>query len=43
MCELLPTTIDELLKVSGVGQFKANKYGEKFIAAIKKYINKYDK
>lgn len=43
MCELLPTSMHEFLKVSGVGQFKADKYGEYFIAAIKKYIEKYDR
>lgn len=43
MCELLPTSIEEFLKVSGVGQFKADKYGQYFIATIKKYIEKYDK
>lgn len=43
MCEILPTSMHEFLMVSGVGQFKADKYGEYFIAAIKKYIEKYDR
>ena len=43
MCQLLPTSIEELLKVSGVGQYKADKYGEQFVSAIKEYIEKYDR
>lgn len=43
MCELLPTSIPELLNVSGVGDYKAKKYGEYFIAAIKEYVEKYSK
>lgn len=43
MCELLPTSKEEFLNVIGVGDFKANKYGDYFISAINKYIDKYDK
>lgn len=43
MCELLPASIDEFLKVSGVGHYKAYKYGKHFINAIIKYIEKYNK
>ena len=32
-----PVTIDEFLGVSGVGKYKAERYGEAFIAAIQKY------
>lgn len=43
MCELLPTSKGEFLNVIGVGDFKANKYGDYFISAIKTYIEKYNK
>jgi len=33
-----PTTIDELKNIFGVGHGKAKKYGEKFIAVIKQYV-----
>lgn len=39
MCAILPTTIDEFLKVSGVGTMKAERYGRKFIAVIGKYTD----
>ncbi len=38
MCNLLPTSIDDFLKVSGVGMRKAERYGKKFIAVIGKYV-----
>lgn len=37
MCQLLPESIDEILYVSGVGRYKATRYGAYFIEAIKKY------
>lgn len=43
MCELLPTSNEEFLKVSGVGQYKADKYGKYFISTIKDYIEKYER
>lgn len=39
MCTLLPRDLDEFLKVSGVGTMKAERYGRKFIAVIKKYTD----
>ena len=33
-----PTTINEFLQVSGVGEQKAEKYGEAFINAVKEYL-----
>ncbi|MDE7230124.1 MAG: HRDC domain-containing protein, partial [Oscillospiraceae bacterium] len=39
MCALLPRNIDEFLRVSGVGTMKAERYGRKFIAVIKKYTD----
>ncbi len=36
MCEKLPTTKDEFARISGVGDVKAQKYGETFIKEIKK-------
>lgn len=38
MAEKKPCTIKEFLKVSGVGKFKAERYGESFITAIKEYL-----
>ncbi len=34
MCLLKPKTKEEMLKVSGVGEFKFEKYGERFLACI---------
>lgn len=39
MCTILPKNLDEFLKVSGVGTMKAERYGRKFIAVIKKYTD----
>lgn len=35
MCEVRPTTMDEFLTVSGVGETKAKRYGEIFLACIR--------
>lgn len=40
MCTTYPTTKEEMLKISGVGEFKYNNYGELFINAIKDYLEK---
>ncbi len=37
-----PITINELSKVYGVGEGKAKKYGEKFVALISKYVEEND-
>ncbi|MCL2405887.1 MAG: RecQ family ATP-dependent DNA helicase [Defluviitaleaceae bacterium] len=37
MCHKLPKTLDELLRVSGIGQVKAEKFGQRFIDAIAEY------
>lgn len=37
MCRKLPKTKAEFLCISGVGETKLNKYGEKFLAAIKQW------
>ena len=34
MCRLKPKTKAEMLKVSGVGEFKYEKYGERFLEVI---------
>ncbi|MCL2378117.1 MAG: DNA helicase RecQ [Defluviitaleaceae bacterium] len=34
MCIKLPKTIDELLRVSGIGQVKADRFGQRFLDAI---------
>lgn len=39
MCELLPLTYEEMLKVTGVGEVKYQKYGERFLEVIKEYAN----
>ncbi len=33
-----PTTIDELIKIQGVGEGKAKRFGEEFASVIKKYV-----
>ncbi len=37
-----PITIDELVNVHGVGDSKARKFGQEFIALIKKYVDEND-
>ncbi|TGD24665.1 DNA helicase RecQ [Companilactobacillus suantsaicola] len=37
MCELLPTSSEEFLNVSGVGKMKLEQYGEVFLKAIAEY------
>lgn len=38
MCMLKPGTKAEMLKVSGVGEYKYDKYGERFLDCIREYI-----
>ncbi len=40
MCKLLPTSMDDFLKVSGVGSRKAERYGRRFIPVIREYVSK---
>lgn len=40
MCVKYPLNKDEFLKVSGVGEVKAEKYGNKFMEAIDNYVQK---
>ena len=37
-----PITMDELIKIAGVGNGKATKYGQPFIGLIKKYVDEND-
>jgi len=37
MCQILPTSDEEFLEVSGVGQVKLERYGEVFLEAIRAY------
>lgn len=37
MCNVLPTTLDEMLEVKGVGEMKLKKYGEDFLACLKEH------
>ncbi len=37
MAEKMPRTLTEFLEVSGVGEFKAERYGEQFLNAINTY------
>ena len=37
MAQKAPVNMKEFLKVSGVGSYKAQRYGKEFIRAIKKY------
>lgn len=39
MCRKCPTTAEQMLSVSGVGAFKLDKYGERFINAITGYMD----
>ena len=39
MCMKLPKTMDELLKVSGVGKVKAEQYGERFLKSIAEFLS----
>ncbi|MCL2618396.1 MAG: DNA helicase RecQ [Defluviitaleaceae bacterium] len=39
MCAKLPTTREELLGVSGIGQKKADSYGGRFLQSISEYLN----
>ena len=38
MCAKMPTTKSDMLNVSGVGENKYGKYGERFIAVIKEHV-----
>ena len=38
MARVYPTTVEELLQITGVGEFKAEKYGEHFLTLIKEYV-----
>jgi len=42
MCMKIPTTQEALLKVSGIGQVKAERYGQQFLAAILNFIQNND-
>ena len=37
MAAKAPVTLPQFLEVSGVGDYKANRYGEEFVAAIREY------
>ena len=37
LCHVLPTTEEDMLSVSGIGKFKYDKYGSRFMEEIKKY------
>ena len=39
MAQKAPVTMAEFLAVSGVGKYKAERYGQRFITAIKKYMD----
>lgn len=38
MCVVLPKTLEDMLNVSGVGKFKADKYGGRFLEEIRKHL-----
>ena len=42
MANQYPTSMEEMSKIQGVGIGKANKYGERFIDAISKYVKEND-
>ena len=37
LCRLRPQTRDELIRVNGIGEKKADTFGEQFMAAIKEF------
>ena len=39
MCEKLPQNEDEMLNVSGVGQNKLKKYGQRFLQEISSFLS----
>lgn len=42
MSTYYPTDVDNMLKISGVGAFKLEKYGDVFIEAIRNYVDAHD-
>lgn len=42
MSTYYPTDVDSMLKISGVGAFKLEKYGDVFIEAIRNYVQEHD-
>ncbi len=40
MCRVMPTNDTDMLRVSGVGSYKLEKYGEEFLNVIKNYTEK---
>ncbi|AWB66373.1 DNA helicase RecQ [Saccharobesus litoralis] len=42
MASRLPTSLEEMLKVSGVGETKLGRYGQKFINEISDYLARFD-
>ena len=36
MCVMRPATLDEMLEVSGVGEHKLEKYGDRFLEILRK-------
>ena len=38
MARVYPVSMEEILQVTGVGEYKANKYGELFLGVIRKYV-----
>jgi ATP-dependent DNA helicase RecQ len=39
MCMKIPTTLDALLEVSGIGKIKAERYGQRFLDAISEFLD----
>ncbi|MEQ8470624.1 MAG: DNA helicase RecQ [Marinoscillum sp.] len=42
MATLYPTTMDDLIKIVGVGESKARKFGKPFLSMIEKYVDEND-
>lgn len=40
LCSIRPTTIEAFGNISGIGEFKKEKYGREFVSIINKYLNK---
>ena len=42
MCLIYPTTLDELYQISGVGKYKADNFGKRFIHEIKNFVDEHN-
>jgi len=41
MCRHYPTDIEAMLEISGVGEAKLQKYGDRFVELIRRYVEEH--